>query len=788
MKKSVFIIFLFLSITVGFAQSVSKIIDEADKKSKNNECEEAVKLYSKALELKSSSKDAYLGRYNCYIKLGYFDKAIDDAKFLINLSPKNPDYKFMLAEVNYKLGNYVPAAELLAHLIIDYDKKFEYYNLIILSKINAKENEAAILYCNEAAAAHNQHHHFFYLRGIAQDSTRNFQLSTLSYKKAIEIIESDKKLKSRLPYIDYYLNLGKAFAKLQRWGDAVLAFNGARMIDDKRSSTYILLGDAYTYGAKYKDALESYNIALNLGYSEKEINLKKAIVLKKQKKFIEAISEFNKIIESDTLNIDARIEKAICLEELTEFNKALAVYDEIKKINNNEPRLKTLLENNKRISYNYYKETEKPDIKILNPETDDFNLLIDVGKTYLDISAQVFDKSRISSIFIEDDKIEVDENILNPKISHTLSIDGKNQIVFRITDIYYNTATFTYSIKRSEKNPPSIIISEPLAGVSNNIFIPNELGNEIIIKGIIDDESQINSIIINGISASYTLNEINPKFEVSINIEKTDSIKCIVTDAFGNTQEKSFSINRKSNDKAMQNPMGITWVVFIENSNYANYSSLDGPKKDLAKIKKSLVPYKIDNFIVKSDLTKEQMEKFFAIELRNLLKVSQVNSLIIWYAGHGKYINENGYWIPVNASRTDEYSYFQITNLKGYISTYNFLKHVLVISDACETGPAFCENSIKNLKDPGDCSKSQAIEKRSAQVFTSSNTESSADESIFADSFANVLSGNSEKCLSIERLVKKVQESVQKIQNQKPTFGIIPGITLEKGSFYFMRK
>jgi hypothetical protein len=262
----------------------------------------------------------------------------------------------------------------------------------------------------------------------------------------------------------------------------------------------------------------------------------------------------------------------------------------------------------------------------------------------------------------------------------------------------------------------------------------------------------------------------------------------LVKDVYGNEQQKSYYINRKANENLLQNPMGTTWVVFIENSNYASYSSLEGPKKDLEKIKKAFVPYKIDNFIVKSDLTKEQMEKFFAIELRNLLRISQVNSLIIWYAGHGKFINENGYWIPVNASRTDEYTYFQITNLKGYISTYKFLKHVLVVSDACETGAAFCENNINNIKDPGDCFKSKASQKRSAQVFTSSNTESSADESVFADSFANVLSGNTESCISIEKLVKKVGESVQKIQNQKPTFGIIPGITDENGSFYFMRK
>ena len=84
------------------------------------------------------------------------------------------------------------------------------------------------------------------------------------------------------------------------------------------------------------------------------------------------------------------------------------------------------------------------------------------------------------------------------------------------------------------------------------------------------------------------------------------------------------------------------------------------------------------------------MEKFFNIELRDLVKKNQVKSLLVWYAGHGKFINDVGYWIPVDAKRDDEFTYFNINALKAGLQGYtDVVVHTLVVSDACESGPGF---------------------------------------------------------------------------------------------------
>lgn len=779
--------FCFCFAQISASQSLSKQYKEAKLLAEQGKCDEAIEKFSNIIKEKSNHKDAYWSRANCYLLKKDFEKAIDDAKMLVNISPKEIDYKILLSKLYFESKKYTQASELLAHLIIDNPEIFELYDIIVLSKLQLRDNEGAILYCNEALAKLPSNHRFFYLKGIAQDSSRNFQLSTMSYLKATEILEKDEKIEDKKPYIQYYLNLGLALLKIQRWEEAAQAFNSAIKVDHNNLIAHEFLGDAFYFGKKYQAALDNYNSTLLIDPNNLGILTKRAMVIKNQKKYINAIEEFDKIIQKDSTFISAYIEKGKCLEELNDFEKAGKVYEKAKFIDSKNKIIDQCIEENTKRSYDFYKETEKPEIEIISPENEKFILEVSLGRSYLDITGKIKDKSKILSISIENVQANFDKKAINPIFSATISTENTNQITIKVTDIYFNTSSTTYTLNRIEKNPPVVILTDPISSPSKEIYIPKESGNILNLKGIIDDESTIKSLTINGIFADFSTTDISPKFSISLNIQGIDTIKIEVIDSFNNYSKTNFIINRKAIFESEINPMGITWVVYIENSNYSNFTSLEGPAIDREKLKSALLNYRVDNIIVKSDMTKDQLEKFFAIELRNMLKTAQVNSLLIWYAGHGKYINENGYWIPVNASKTDEFSYFQITNLKGYLSTYKFIKHTLVVSDACETGSAFCINESQII-DPGDCKKSDAVKKSSFQVFTSSNSESSSDVSIFANTFCNFLKNNPETCVPIEKITKKVVETVEKEQKQKPTFGTIPGLNHQGGSFYFIKR
>jgi hypothetical protein len=235
------------------------------------------------------------------------------------------------------------------------------------------------------------------------------------------------------------------------------------------------------------------------------------------------------------------------------------------------------------------------------------------------------------------------------------------------------------------------------------------------------------------------------------------------------------------------NLMGKTWLVFIENSNYKTFASLDGPVKDFNTIQRALANYQIQQVLHKKDMTKAEMEKFFYVELRDLVTKNQVKSLMIWYAGHGKYINDIGYWIPIDAKRDDEFSYFNINVLKAGLAGYKDVVHTLVVSDASESGPGFY-SAMRSMGDPPTCDNVIVASSRSAQVFSSAGYEEASDNSKFTATFANILKNNTNSCIPIETIVKYVTAAVSTEAGQKPKFGKIQGLEDGNGTFFFIVK
>jgi hypothetical protein len=332
------------------------------------------------------------------------------------------------------------------------------------------------------------------------------------------------------------------------------------------------------------------------------------------------------------------------------------------------------------------------------------------------------------------------------------------------------------------------MIVAPYASDDGQVYVDNN-SQPLSIQGKVTDESKIRSIYINGVSGSYLANEMNPTFTATIDINNKEKIVVEAEDVYGNHQTTEFRLNREGAVISETNPMGKTWVVFIDNSAYTSFSSLDGPVKDINLMERAFGNYQIQNIIHKKDMTKAEMERFFSIDLRDQLKANQVKSLLIWYAGHGKFINDVGYWIPVDAKRDDEFTYFNLNTLRAAMETYlNYLTHTLVITDACESGPSFYQAMrSENLK-KRNCSDWRATQFKSSQVFSSAGYELAVDDSQFTRTFATALSNNPNACIPIEEIVVKVSSAVANNNQQKPQFGRITGLKDEDGTFFFIAR
>jgi hypothetical protein len=288
--------------------------------------------------------------------------------------------------------------------------------------------------------------------------------------------------------------------------------------------------------------------------------------------------------------------------------------------------------------------------------------------------------------------------------------------------------------------------------------------------------------------ASFNPTAQNPEFTANVKIADKEKITFLVKDIYGNTTQQLFTLNRAGLTAGIDNPMGNTWVIFIENSKYENFPSLEGPAKDVLAMKTALANYKITKMIHKQNMTKNAMDKFFSIELRDYIKNNSVNSLVVWYAGHGKYVSPTGYWVPADGKLDDEFSYYGINNLKAHMQSYaGKLLHTLVVTDACESGATFLM-AMRGGDDDKKCSSWEVTKAKSSQVFTSAGFELASDNSQFTKTFVSTLNNNIEPCISIDKIVKKVTAAVTKAGNQAPKFGKIKDLEDEGGTFFFVKK
>jgi hypothetical protein len=402
------------------------------------------------------------------------------------------------------------------------------------------------------------------------------------------------------------------------------------------------------------------------------------------------------------------------------------------------------------------------------------------------VTGIITDESEIKSLQVNNFSVPVERSEDGYEFLASVNVRESDQITVQVSDIYGNSETSIFTVRRTEVEAPLVQIIAPYASENNILYLDND-EPVIYLEGRVEDDSKISNIFIDSVTASYIPSDINPAFSAMVRIENKTSLNVQVTDEFGNKSETLFTLNRDAQAFG-DNPMGKTWAIFIENSNYESFTSLGGPSKDVTLMRSALARYQIHNVIHKKNMSKQDMERFFAIELRDLIRSNRVNSILVWYAGHGKYINETSYWIPTDGSRDDEFTYFNVNALKASMQSYpKSVNHTLVITDACESGESFYQ-AMRSGIEVRDCNDWEATSFKSAQVFSSAGYELAVDDSQFTRTFANVLANSPDACVPIESIVLKVTSAVVNNNQQKPLFGKINGLEDEDGTFFFIPK
>jgi len=753
--------------------------------------EEAHITYSKLIELDPTDYESYIERAFCNEKMNRYEEAINDYKTALNLKPGEIDL-YRKALIDYlQIENYNQATEMFSTLVQIKNKTVAAYQKMALDKIKLNDYEGSVKEINTALDFDNTNDYSHFIKGVAMDSAGNLQVAIQSYLKAIScmyVTKEYKESKDKSAYKPYFINLAVAQRKTGNLEESLKNLNTALSYDADDFNIYTQRAVTYVSKGDYLNADVDFTKALQLNDKNAVAYFERGQMNKKLEKYPDAIGDFTNAILFQEKNPNAYYNRALCYEALNKYEEAEKEFAMAKNQGFSKKNIESALAVCKEKAYEFNKETNNPQIELANLSDKDGSKTLRVPKNKLSgtIKGMVKDQSMIKTIVIDGVTASFSADSNNPSFIATVPIENKEKVTVQVTDVYFNTTTETYDILRIEANAPKMIINSPFITFDKEILPENSAIANIYVEGKIDDESLISTIKINGENATFAPENTNPVFSLNVNIVGKDSLVVEVEDVYENRKRLAFYINRTLAEEEIKNPMGRTWVIFIENSDYQNLPSLEGTKKDVMTMKNALANYSISKVIYKPNMTKAQMDKFFSIELRDQVNKGNVQSLLVWFAGHGKFINETGYWLPVDASKTDEFTYFPITSLKGYLSLYK-LRHTLVISDACETGPAFYL-AMRGETIPKDCNDWEATKLKSAQVFTSSDKEKSSDNSIFTKTFANVLNNAPDRCISIEKIKEKVTSAVELNQKQKPKFGNITGLEDQNGTFFFIKK
>jgi tetratricopeptide (TPR) repeat protein len=768
-----------LSVIPGavLAQTPKKYCDAAEKFEKVKSYEEAIDNYSKAIELDPQYEKAYIARAALYEKVQKIDLAAEDYKKATAFDPKDKELYYNAGRLFASLQRDKEADEQLRKAI-ERDKDYtealetEISVLFRLREYNYGLTVTQLAIDNKKSGINYYHHAMMY------DSLKNYSEAEKYYKYAKS---SDPK------FIPAYVAVALSQVKLGKSDDAKKVCEEALVREPENMDVFYARSIVNASRKDFQNAINDITRVI-LAKPSKGAFMLRASYYEVLGQHHTAVSDYSQVIKLDPKDVTAYLNRASANEQIQNFKAALSDYNKVAALAAGNDKIGGIVLQAKKKIFELNRETVKPEIEITSLKTDKNIIKISSDKNEVVIKGVVKDANLIKNMNVNSGTAVFSQDSMNPEFTLNINdVTKLNEITISATDVYNNTQIVQYKIEKTESEKPIIAIITPVSSFENEIFIDNT-GTDVFLQGKIKDASLIESIMVEDVIASFNPTNLNPEFSTSVKIADKNKITITVRDIYGNEKVQEYTLNRSGMTAAIDNPMGNTWVVFIENSKYQSFPSLEGPAKDVAAMRAALANYKITKTIHRKDMSKVEMEKFFSIELRDYVRNNNIHSLLIWYAGHGKYVSPTGYWVPSDGKTDDEFSYFGINNLKAAMQSYSDrLVHTLVITDACESGATFLM-AMRGGDDDKRCDNFELTKAKSSQVYTSAGYELASDNSQFTKTFVSCLNNNVEPCLAIDKITKKVNAAVSQAGNQSPKFGKIKDLQDEGGTYFFIKK
>ena len=274
----------------------------------SNNLIKALKDYTKLIEYQPSNVDLYLKRINLYINMKLYQKALDDADFVISMDKNNVCayfYKGIVYRNTDKLidaiKNYDIALKILIeNKFIKLDSSFldlkKYFCLN-----NKKENSSQNIEKNSVDTD---------IKEVLEEKNIN----NISENKNLIVKEIEKENKFDKNKKIQIIKNGES--KDISEPNSIEGIISVLTKDNNNVSYYKKRAELYIKESKYKEAIVEYDIAINLSNKDIELYIGQTKAYKGLKKYQEAMSIIDKAIKIDVANADLYYEKALLFQKL----------------------------------------------------------------------------------------------------------------------------------------------------------------------------------------------------------------------------------------------------------------------------------------------------------------------------------------------------------------------------------------------------------------------------------------------------------------------------------------
>lgn len=475
-------------------------------------------------------------------------------------------------------------------------------------------------------------------------------------------------------------------------------------------STELLIArsKAYALQKEYSKAIDDVSKCVALGREDTVVYYQRALYYHGFGQEQNAVNDLNKLLLRYPEHIGFLRLRAECREANLDLEGAARDLGLAEKLMKDQPDawsaadLRDIAASKERVQtlvFEMNREADPPVITIVEPLRRNDVVQVSSALAQVKVAGHVRDKSLIKSISVQGVPADYDPEELAPEYRATVPLGPQaEEIVVAAEDVYGNRTTVTLKVERTEGDPPMLSLSNPAASGDRQVVLTTGK-DQLFVEGHAADPSGIRSVMVDGKFASFIPDTTETDFSIRLDVAGKGAFTVRAEDRYGNVAESEYTIKWMTPvveaptpppaPKAAS-PMGTAWVIYIENGNYANMPALTS--LGMEKMRSAFSKYQAQRTLVKKNLTKTQLERFFNIELRDMVRKADVNTLLVWYEGHGRSQGGKAYWIPVDGKADDIYTFYNYGPLKGLMENYSeSVRTTLVVSNAAGNDPSFYE-------------------------------------------------------------------------------------------------